>query len=111
MVVVASLRINDSQILDEHRALDGAFGDGHKLERTFSSARIALAQGKVEPQVNKNGCHVGLLGQDRVNCRMQGFCVSASFEINPRTPYPAGNIFWSDGQRAIQSSSHLFIAV
>src|SRR6266481_1428295 len=41
---------------------------------------------------------------------MQRLCVGTPLDVNPGAPYPAGNIFRSDGQRAIKSRGHLFIA-
>src|SRR6266481_5247147 len=41
---------------------------------------------------------------------MQRLCVGTPLDVNPGAPYPAGNIFGSDGQRAIKSRGHLFIA-
>src|SRR5437016_13153923 len=40
---------------------------------------------------------------------MQRLCVGTPLEVNPGASYPAGNIFGSDGQRAIKSRGHLFI--
>src|SRR5207249_2098869 len=195
-ILVARPRINDSQVLGQHRILDGAFAGGQQLDRALAFADgalltskssinhtegaesrcivaliahhldelhsrvdkrgtscrliatepggktlaptarewnvfvetpaptgrhggqcalscvgVALAERKKKPFDSENRRRVWILGQDRLNCRMQRFWICARFEINPGAPYPAGNVFRSYGKRVIQSRGHLLVAV
>src|SRR4029077_16879813 len=55
---------------------------GHACERTVGSGGITVAQGKLEPLLNKTtrGCRI--LSNDRLNGDMQRFRICAPFEIN-----------------------------
>ena len=64
MVVVASPRINNGKVLDQHWSLEGAFGDGHKLDRafTFTDGVLLISQGGINhPERAESRCIVGLV--------------------------------------------------
>src|SRR5204862_1199373 len=64
MVVVASPRINNGKVLDQHWSLECAFGDGHKLDRafTFTDGVLLISQGSINhPERAESRCIVGLV--------------------------------------------------
>src|SRR4029453_410042 len=49
-ILLARPRINDGQVLDQHRPLDGAFADGHQLDGAlaFANCILPISQSRID---------------------------------------------------------------